>query len=206
MAMAFVLGNGVSRQAVDLIKLKQHGSIYGCNALYREFVPDVLVSTDRPIAQRIQESGYSLRNRFYTRRPISGSGAQAVPKKYHGNSSGPIACVLAAMDSNTKVYMLGFDMGPDQQQKFNNVYAGTEFYKPKNSAPTYVGNWVQQIVSLATKFDRVEFCRVCGTATAAVAEFSRLPNFAEVPVTEFWQQLNTLQKDTRNGSFSEHQQ
>jgi hypothetical protein len=190
MAMAFVLGNGVSRQAVDLIKLKQHGSIYGCNALYREFVPDVLVSTDRPIAQRIQESGYSLRNRFYTRRPISGSGAQAVPKKYHGNSSGPIACVLAAMDSNTKVYMLGFDMGPDQQQKFNNVYAGTEFYKPQGALPTFTGNWIKQIKQIAQDFSQVEFVRVCGKTTADIPEFKTNSNIVHMPIDDFLLKFN----------------
>jgi hypothetical protein len=190
MAMAFVLGNGVSRQAVDLIKLKQHGAIYGCNALYREFVPDVLVSTDRPIAQRIQESGYSLRNRFYTRRPISGSGAQAVPKKYHGNSSGPIACVLAAMDSNTKVYMLGFDMGPDQQQKFNNVYAGTEFYKPQGTLPTFTGNWIKQIKQIAQDFSQVEFVRVCGKTTADIPEFKTNSNIVHMPIDDFLLKFN----------------
>ncbi len=59
MTTAFVLGNGRSRQAVDLLTLKQHGPIYACNAIYREFTPDVLVATDMPIATVIQESGYA---------------------------------------------------------------------------------------------------------------------------------------------------
>ena len=54
MAAAFVLGNGVSRQAVDLTALKTLGATYGCNAIYREFVPDVLISTDTPISEHIQ--------------------------------------------------------------------------------------------------------------------------------------------------------
>ena len=206
MQPAFVLGNGQSRQGMDLSRLASLGQIYGCNALHRDFEPAVLVATDRAIAQAIQQSGYAKSHSFYTRKPLPGLGAKTIPKPYWPWSSGPVALALAAEAGHHKIWLLGFDLGPTVDQRFNNVYAGTEFYKPKNSAPTYVGNWVQQIVSLATKFDRVEFCRVCGTATAAVAEFSRLPNFVEVPVTEFWQQLNTLQKDTRNGSFSEHQQ
>ena len=43
MTAAFVLGNGVSRQSVDLNQLKPLGTTYGCNAIYREFVPDVLI-------------------------------------------------------------------------------------------------------------------------------------------------------------------
>jgi len=91
MSRAFVLGNGVSRQQVDLENLKHFGPIYGCNALYRDFKPTVLVSTDRPISERIQDSGYALEHKFYTRKPTPGSGALPVPQKYYGYSSGPIA-------------------------------------------------------------------------------------------------------------------
>jgi hypothetical protein len=33
MSTAFVLGNGVRRQGLDLETLKKYGKIYGCNAL-----------------------------------------------------------------------------------------------------------------------------------------------------------------------------
>ena len=89
MTRAFVCGNGISRQAVDLTQLRPLGKIYGCNGLYRDFEPDCLVATDKPIAESIQNSGYSATHRFYTRRPIHKLGALPVPKKYHGNSSSP---------------------------------------------------------------------------------------------------------------------
>ena len=38
----FCIGNGESRAPIDLIKLRPHGKIYGCNGLYRDFTPDVL--------------------------------------------------------------------------------------------------------------------------------------------------------------------
>ena len=82
MSASFVLGNGVSRLAVDLNQLKQRGKIYGCNALYREFVPDVLISTDKAIAGAIQNSGYAQGNLMYTRRPLPGLGARTVPQPY----------------------------------------------------------------------------------------------------------------------------
>ena len=59
MSRAFVLGNGVSRQGIDLDLLKSLGTVYGCNAIYREFVPDVLISTDVPISEAIQRTGYA---------------------------------------------------------------------------------------------------------------------------------------------------
>ena len=51
MSIAFVLGNGKSRLQLDLIKLKPFGKIFGCNALYREFAPDYLISVDQPMLQ-----------------------------------------------------------------------------------------------------------------------------------------------------------
>jgi hypothetical protein len=105
---AFVLGNGVSRQDISLSNLEKQGSIYGCNALCRDFVPKVLVATDTAISQEIQKSGYASQHRFYTRRPLPGLGAQVVPKRYFGFSSGPIALSIAVEDGNDPIYLLGF--------------------------------------------------------------------------------------------------
>ena len=35
--VAFVLGNGTSRKNIDHTQLSNKGTIYGCNALYRDF-------------------------------------------------------------------------------------------------------------------------------------------------------------------------
>jgi hypothetical protein len=88
MTTAFVLGNGISRRDISPAVLALHGRVYGCNALYREHVPDVLVATDRPIAEHIQQSGYSQQHRFHTRKPLPGLGAREIPRPYYGFSSG----------------------------------------------------------------------------------------------------------------------
>ena len=45
--IAFIVGNGKSRQSVDLSSLVGKGTIFGCNALYREFEEfDYLVAID----------------------------------------------------------------------------------------------------------------------------------------------------------------
>ena len=54
----FCIGNGESRSQVDLIRLRPHGKIYGCNGLYRDFKPDVLVSVDGPMMHEVYQSGY----------------------------------------------------------------------------------------------------------------------------------------------------
>ena len=43
---AFILGNGVTRLEVDCVSLLDKGIVYGCNRIYEEFAPSVLVSTD----------------------------------------------------------------------------------------------------------------------------------------------------------------
>lgn len=206
MSTAFVLGNGQSRWGLDLQWLASFGSIYGCNALYRDFVPSVLVATDRAIAETIQRSGWAQQHCFYTRRPLPGLGARTIPRPYWPWSSGPVALALAAEAGHRQIWLLGFDLGPTQNQRFNNVYAGTEFYKSANSVPTYTGNWVNQICDLVKKWPKVGFMRVCGNHSAHIAAFNDLSNFGEVAEAEFLAQLNTAQKDLRNGSFSEHQQ
>jgi len=193
MTRAFVCGNGVSRQAVDLNQLKPLGKIYGCNGLYRDFEPDCLVATDKPIAETIQNSGYSATHRFHTRRPVAGLGAQAVPKKYHGNSSGPIATALAALDGHETVYLLGFDLGPTVNQKFNNVYAGTDFYKSTDAVPTYTGNWIKQLCTIAQDFPQTTFVRVCGTTTADIRDLKKFQNLLHIPMLMFLDRVATGQ-------------
>ena len=194
MTVAFVLGNGQSRSALNLHRFKALGPIYGCNGLYRDFEPDCLVATDRPIAEFIQRSGYAKINRFYTRRPLPDMGALVVPKKYHGNSSGPIACALAAQDGHDRIYLLGYDMGPNGNDRFNNVYAGTEFYKSTDAAPTFTGNWIRQMVTVAGDFPKTRFIRVCGPLTAEIKEFKNIENFEHIDIRTF-----LLRSDNNDG-------
>jgi hypothetical protein len=189
MTQAFVLGNGISRKTVAPEHLRLHGPVYGCNALYREFAPDVLVATDRPIAAAIQESGYANQHVFHTRRPLPGLGARPVPAAYFGHSSGPIATALAAQAGHTAIYLVGFDMGPAQNQQFNNVYAGTEFYKMPTALPTFTGNWIKQLIRIAQDFPLTQFVRVHGATTANIEQFATVPNFKSIDLSEFCNQF-----------------
>jgi hypothetical protein len=62
MSNVFCIGNGESRKDFNLDLLKPYGKIYGCNALYREYTPDVLVSVDHGIMHEIYQSGYCYKN------------------------------------------------------------------------------------------------------------------------------------------------
>ena len=190
MSVSFVLGNGQSRLAVNLYDVQKRGPVYGCNALYRDFRPDVLVSTDRPISERIQQEGYANQNRMYTRKPIPGLGALRVPQEYYGYSSGPIAVGQAALDGAVAIYMIGFDLGALPQERFNNVYADTEFYKKSSARPTYTGNWARQIRTICSHFARRQFVRVMGDTTAEIREFQDIKNLRAMPMAEFLDRIN----------------
>jgi len=63
----FLVGNGESRIGYDLEKLRPHGKIYACNAIYREFLPDVLISVDNGIMHEIYHAGIATKIPCYFR-------------------------------------------------------------------------------------------------------------------------------------------
>jgi len=194
MTVAFVLGNGISRKNIDLTKLKPYGKIYGCNALYRDFTPDVLVATDTPIAEEIQYNNYALTNRFHTRKPILNLGAQPLVEKYYGYSSGPNAVGMACNDGCTEIYLVGFDMAPDENQQFNNIYADTLHYKTSGSLPTFSGNWVRQLCAIIKDYPTTNFYRITGSTTGDIAELNVLKNLQHQSLDSFINRINN-QKD-----------
>jgi hypothetical protein len=67
MSNVFCIGNGTSRKNFNLDKLRPYGKIYGCNAIYRTFTPDVLTAVDHGIMHEIYHSGYCEKNETWFR-------------------------------------------------------------------------------------------------------------------------------------------
>lgn len=191
MTTAFVIGNGTSRQDIDLNQLRPYGKIYGCNALYRDFIPDVLVATDKPIATAIIDSGYPDRYVFYTRLRHARDRARVIDERYNECSSGPAAVSIAAQAGAQRIYLIGFDMGPSDQGLINNIYAGTDFYKDKTHPPIFAGNWTKQLIKIARDFPRIQIVRLHGTNTAEINDFSAVPNIINEDLLTFLQSINT---------------
>ena len=63
----FCIGNGESRIGFDLNKLRPHGNIYGCNAIYRDFMPDVLIAVDYGIMHEIYHANVAQKIPCYFR-------------------------------------------------------------------------------------------------------------------------------------------
>jgi hypothetical protein len=58
MSTAFIIGNGESRTIFPIEKLKGHGTIYGCNAIYRDY-PDLcdnIISVNPEMSEELLEA------------------------------------------------------------------------------------------------------------------------------------------------------
>lgn len=202
MKPAFVLGNGKSRLAINLNTLKEHGRVYGCNALYRDFTPHVLVATDPGISNEIEMSGYALHNTFYTRNPNPDLGSKKI-EHHFGYSSGPVAIKLAAMHGHTVIYILGFDLIGDNGMQ-NNIYAGTPNYKAPDYKETYYGNWVNQVSTIMSEHRSQIFVRVIHPDGIVPFQWLQTPNHRTQQVEQFrldinnkpWQKPKELATDT----------
>ena len=65
MTTAFCFGNGNSRKGLNLDDFKKHGTVIGCNAIYRDFTPDIIVGLDSRIGHEIYRSGYAHKHTCY---------------------------------------------------------------------------------------------------------------------------------------------
>jgi hypothetical protein len=186
--VAFVLGNGNSRADIPLEHLKDYGTIYGCNAMYREFEPDYLVAVDTKMIIEINKSGYQKKHQVWTNpnkayNKFSGFNYFSPSK---GWSSGPTALHLASEHKNNEIYILGFDyVGLDNNTKVNNLYAGTFNYKKPHDGATYHGNWLKQTCITCQKFSKKRYIRVLGEPNFIPKEFKSLPNLEHISIEEF---------------------
>jgi hypothetical protein len=158
---AFVLGNGTSRLAVNASQLLELGTVYGCNALYREIAPHYLIAVDLKMVNEILGAGYNKKNQVWTNpnRALNEVRDLNFFKPSKGWSSGPTALWLSAVNGHKEIYILGFDyMGVEG--KFNNVYADTFNYKRSLEPATFFGNWLNQTEQVVKEFKNTQFYRV----------------------------------------------
>ena len=185
--IAFVLGNGISRLNADPKILKEHGVIYGCNALYREFEPDVLIAVDVKMINEIIDAGYHKRKEVWTN-PNKGVKTKANVNffsPHKGWSSGPTALHFAASKGYQTIYILGFDYA-GLNGKFNNVYADTFNYKKSQDAPTFHGNWLSQTEKTVKEFRNVKFYRVVEEGSFMPDQLGyQHPNLRHITYKEF---------------------
>lgn len=163
MSNAFIIGNGQSRKNFDLNRLRGKGTIYGANALYRDFTPNILVAHDPGITQEIFESGYE--GEFWCR-TVPGNYIHEThwekDLKHPGNmwAVGPTMVYMAA-EKYTNIYMLGFDFGSDDT--VNNMYNDSRFYKKSGMKSPDPAEWIKNFHSILKNNENKQFIFVdCG--------------------------------------------
>lgn len=188
--VAFVLGNGKSRLNLNLTNLKTHGIIYGCNALYREFDPDYLISVDVKMINEIIAAGYHRDHQVWTN-PNKGVTTKVginFFSPHKGWSSGPTALHFAGTHGYKEVYIFGFDY-QGIEGKVNNVYADTFNYKKSNDAATYFGNWLSQTEKTVKDFKQIQFFRVIESGSFVPEKLIGVPNLHHITFENFAQKF-----------------
>jgi hypothetical protein len=135
MTIATILGNGKTREKIDLDWFKQLGPIFGCNAAFRTIPKlDYLVAIDDKIIGEILESSFP-RERFIVP-PVEEQYEPATYSPFRRRENAGMCAMREAIKrgANT-LYCLGFDfIFEDAELNMANLYDGTFGYGPETRA------------------------------------------------------------------------
>ena len=145
---AYCIGNGPSRKGFDLNRLKATGQTYGCNALYRDFMPDFIFSVDTKMAMKMVEDEVGLKTVHYgpaleVNRKQSKGMINLIPNNPHW-ISGNAAFWTAGVHGHKNIYLLGFDFREYGKGELNNIYQDTENYGERNDDKIFEG-WLKHL-------------------------------------------------------------
>ena len=142
-----IVGNGLSRKDINLEQVARTNdqmTIYGCNALYRDYGPDYLypdwlVAIDDGVIDEIKKSdfpSYRLivppeKERWEPVQLWEGVGVGRPPR----SNAGTNAIIEAVKMRHDTIYIVGFDsMIRDHTVAVGNIYDATENYGPETRA------------------------------------------------------------------------
>jgi hypothetical protein len=144
---AYCIGNGPSRKDFDLSRLKESGQTYGCNALYRDFMPDFIFSVDTKITQQMVSDEVGLKTVHYApalevNRKQSKGMLHLIPNNPHW-ISGNAAFWTAGVHGHKNIYLLGYDFREYGKDQLNNIYQDTECYGERHGDQIFEA-WLKQ--------------------------------------------------------------
>ena len=170
--IAFVLGNGESRKGIKIEDLKQHGTVFACNGVYRTETPDYLIAVDPKMILEIAESEYPIKHQVWSNFNAQYNKNQRILdyvkwfKPSLGWSSGPTALRMSLDKGFKEIYMLGFDYQghvdakKNNRHAFNNIFKDTRNYKRSTDDSTFYGNWMNQTKRCLKDFKDAKFTRI----------------------------------------------
>ena len=129
MTPAVIIGNGESRRKFDLRSLENHET-YGCNAIWREFVPKNIVSIDPMPIYELMSSGNVAAISSFLPTPYD---AQYEPEVANPdrprNNAGMVAMQKAISHGYLHLIIIGMDFFIDDPRMADgNMFAGTFGY------------------------------------------------------------------------------
>ena len=191
MNIACVIGNGPSRLGLDLTMVGHKMATYGCNALYRDYIPHYLISMDWHIVEEILENKINYKTNFYTQDSAQFN-QMPLDKKKHINwlkpmnkrlDSGNSALEIALENKYETIYMIGFDYNTDD--KLPNVYHGTQNYAKNSLVPaaeSMAREWQNRLRNLIKLYPNTKIVRVNGSNRPMNIDTT---NYSEITTEQF---------------------
>ena len=131
---AIIIGNGPSRNIIDLHKLVGKAPLYGCNALYRDFDKwDYLVAIDNGMINELHKERVDDGDLIIPPEDERWESAKYSPNRRR-NNAGMIAMDYAIRHKNNLMYLLGFDFILEGEDSVDNVYKDSKNYGPETHA------------------------------------------------------------------------
>lgn len=183
---AFVLGNGESRSKLSISRMAKHGYTYGCNAIYREFRPDVLITVDPDMAKEIGKTDYIKTWKVYTPYiDIAQTHENFVQFNYTKRlCAGVTASLIAIAHGMKEIYLVGHDLG-SPNGLINNCYKNTANYKQAWQDDDSFKVYMPHYIEMFEKQPSIKFFRVMGKQTYTVKEFKQFKNYHETKIDTF---------------------
>jgi len=186
--IAIIIGNGKSREEINLDYIVGQGTIFGCNALYRNFDGyDYLVAIDDRMIDEIKT----------TEKRLTGQTIFPPEKERYEettgrrNNAGMVAMREAIKQGHNMIYCLGFDFILDGEHSVDNVYLGSTNYTPETQVGLLEANYhrIQYLEWFAAQYPDVHFIFVIPDGAKTKKIEAR--NIIGVPVSVFTKKVQT---------------
>lgn len=184
--IAIIIGNGRSREEINLDKLLGKSTIFGCNALYRDFDGyDYLVAIDDRMINEIQT----------TEKRITGQSIFPPEEERYEettgrrNNAGMVAMREAIKQGHNILYCLGFDFILEGEQSVSNVYKDSRNYEPhtqSNIEDNY--NRIKYLEWFSDQYPEVKFVFVIPDNIKTKPIDS--PNIIGLTISKFLEKIN----------------
>lgn len=188
--IAIIIGNGPSRKEINLDTLVGQGTIFGCNALYRNFDGwDYLVAIDDRMINEIQTTEKKLPGKVIIP-PENERWESAEYSRIRRRSNAGMNAMEAAIQSGHNIlYCLGFDFILEGDISTGNVYKDSRNYEPhtqSNGEDNY--NRVKYLEWFANKHPEIKFVFVIPDNTKTKQLISK--NIIGLTISTFLDKLN----------------